>query len=87
MPQLNACTETYGFKRMGIIDANGITTTTDGYKQDLSYRDFYQDGMKGISGITNSLSDTIGSNPESINVFSVPIYNHSNEVEGVMFAT
>lgn len=87
MPQLNACTETYGFKRMGIVDANGITTTTDGYKQDLSYRDFYQDGMKGISCITNSLTDMIGSNPESINVFSVPIYNQSNEVEGVLFAT
>ena len=87
MPQLKACAETYGFKRMGIVNANGITTTTDGYKQDLSYRDFYQDGMNGLPGITNSLTDSIGSNPESINVFSVPFYNQSNEVDGVLFAT
>ena len=40
---LKVYTDTYRFKRIGIIDRQGITTTTDGYRQDLSFRDFYQD--------------------------------------------
>lgn len=87
MPQLVACTEIYEFKRMGIIDADGVATTTDGYAQDLSYRDFYQDGMLGLSGITNSLTDSIGDTPESINVFSVPVYTQDGRTQGVLFAT
>ena len=84
---LKAYTDTYHFKRIGIIDRQGITTTTDGYRQDLSFRDFYQDGMKGISGITNNITDAVGDVHESINVFSVPIYNAQNEIDGVLYAT
>ncbi len=84
---LKTYTDTYHFKRIGIIDRQGITTTTDGYRQDLSFRDFYQDGMKGISGITNNITDAVGDVHESINVFSVPIYNAQNEVDGVLYAT
>ena len=79
---LKVYTDTYRFKRIGIIDRQGITTTTDGYRQDLSFRDFYQDGMKGISGITNNITDAVGDVHESINVFSVPIYNAQNEIDG-----
>lgn len=84
---LKVYTDTYRFKRIGIIDRQGITTTTDGYRQDLSFRDFYQDGMKGLSGITNNITDAVGDVHESINVFSVPIYNAQNEVDGVLYAT
>ena len=87
IPSLKACADIYEFKRMGIVDKDGVTTTTDGYTQDLSYRDFYQDGMKGISSITNSLTDSIGDVHESINVFSVPIYNAEGDVDGVLYAT
>lgn len=53
--------------------------------QDLSEREFFHDGMKGISGVTFTLQDHIGSK-EPINVFSVPVYQNGS-VCGVLFAT
>lgn len=75
----------YQFKRIGFIAANGHVITTDGYTQDLSEREFFHDGMKGISGVTSTLQDHIGSK-EPISVFSVPVYQNGS-VYGVLFAT
>ena len=72
---------------MGIVDASGIVCTTDGYAKDLSYREFYQDGMNGLAGITTTLSDSLGSDTEPINVFSVPVFNQNETIVGVLFAT
>lgn len=80
--------ENYGFKRMGYIDLDGIAYTTDGYTQNISYRDFYQQSLAGNSVITDAMEDAIGDVHELINVISVPICNvHTDEVTGVLFAT
>ena len=84
--QLNSFVSTYEFKRIGFISPDGQVVTTDGYVQDLSSREFFKDGMQGLPGITNTLQDRIGT-PEPINVFSVPVYNQSNAIIGVLFAT
>ena len=80
--------EVYNFKRMGFIDLNGIAKTTDGFEKDLSFREFYQIGLKGESFITASLQDTIGDSTEDmINILSVPVYDINGEIKGVLFAT
>lgn len=84
--QLGSFVNTYQFKRIGFISPDGQVVTTDGYKQDLSSRAFFQEGMQGLPGISNTLQDRIGS-PEPINVFSIPVYNQNNEIMGVLFAT
>lgn len=84
--QLGSFVNTYQFKRIGFISPDGQVTTTDGYTQDLSSRAFFQEGMQGLPGISNTLQDRIGS-PEPINVFSIPVYNQNNEIMGVLFAT
>ena len=84
--QLGSFVNTYQFKRIGFISPDGQVVTTDGYVQDLSSRDFFRDGMQGLPGISNTLQDRIGS-PEPINVFSIPVYNQSNAIIGVLFAT
>ena len=84
--QLGSFVNTYQFKRIGFVDPDGQVTTTDGYTQDLSSRAFFQEGMQGLPGISNTLQDRIGS-PEPINVFSIPVYNQNNEIMGVLFAT
>lgn len=78
----------YNFKRMGFIDLNGIAKTTDGFEKDLSFREFYQIGLKGESFITESLQDTVGDHTEDmINILSVPVYDNKGEIKGVLFAT
>lgn len=86
MKQYQTFVDTYQFKRIGFVSAEGEVITTDGFKQDLSERDFYQDGMKGYSDITDTLSDHIGK-AEPINVFSIPVYTSDNTICGVLFAT
>lgn len=80
--------EVYNFKRMGFVDLNGIAKTTDGFEKDLSFREFYQIGLKGESFITASLLDTVGDHTEDmINILSVPVYDNKGEIKGVLFAT
>lgn len=80
--------EVYNFRRMGFVDLNGIAKTTDGFEKDLSFREFYQIGLKGESFITESLPETIGDYTEDmINILSVPVYDNKGEIKGVLFAT
>ena len=80
--------EVYNFRRMGFVDINGIAKTTDGFEKDLSFREFYQVGLKGESFITESLPETIGDYTEDmINILSVPVYDNKGEIKGVLFAT
>ena len=80
--------EVYNFRRMGFVDLNGIAKTTDGFEKDLSFREFYQVGLKGESFITESLQETIGDSTEDmINILSVPVYDNKGEIKGVLFAT
>lgn len=80
--------EVYNFRRMGFVDFNGIAKTTDGFEKDLSFREFYQVGLKGESFITESLQETIGDSTEDmINILSVPVYDNKGEIKGVLFAT
>ena len=84
--QLGSFVSTYEFKRIGFVSPDGQVISTDGYVQDLSSRDFFKDGMQGLPGITNTLQDRLGT-PEPINVFSIPVYDQSDSIVGVLFAT
>lgn len=86
MAQLTAYTDRYGFKRMTITSPDGLAVTTDGYIRDLSYQDFYQDALNGISGISVPLTDALGT-PEPIIIFCVPVYGEDGSVEHVLSAT
>lgn len=84
---LKTYVDIYDLKRMGFVNADGMVNTTDGYRQDLSFRDFFVRGMQGEATITGVIEDSIGE-AEDINVFSVPVYQKNTEnVEGVLFAT
>lgn len=85
---LEPLTDTYQFKRTGFIDENGIAYTTDGYKRDLSFREFLKQAMQGNFYIAGPVDDTLGDKEEKITVFSVPVYGKKNgEIKGALFAT
>lgn len=87
LTKLEPLTEIYHFKRIGFVFPNGKAYTTDGYHQDLSFREFFKKGMQGHSFITGVMTDSIGKE-EKINVFSTPVYSIGNEeIAGVLFAT
>lgn len=84
---LKSVLDIYHLKRIGFIDPDGTTYTTDGYNVNLSFREFFQKGMKGEEFITDVMTDALGEK-EPINVISVPVYNKDEtEVSGVLFAT
>lgn len=87
LKRLDSYIDTYHFKRIGYIDQKGIAKTTDGHLQDLSFRDFYKQSMKGQTVVTGVLSDALDNTNDDINVFSVPVYDTHQKVVGVLFAT
>ncbi len=76
----------YQFKRMGIIQADGTAHTTDGYVSDVSNMEAFRYGREGLPTITEGFQDSIGI-PETIHVFSYPLFNDAGEFMGVVFAT
>lgn len=84
---MDAYSDSYLFKRMGYITPDGMSITTDGYTQDLSFREYFQKGMKGHPDITGVLTEIMGE-PERINVFSVPVTDKlTQEVMGVLYVS
>lgn len=72
------------FKRMGIVDLEGVGRTTDGLIMDLSDRDYFLKGLNGYSSISGTIIDK--SDGKEINVFSAPIIKEG-EVVALLFAT
>ncbi len=72
-------------KRFGIADKNGNAITSDHQTFNIQYREYFQKSLKGESSSSSTLIDYVDSLP--INVYSVPLYNQSQEVTGVLFAT
>ena len=86
--KLQGFVETYQFKRIGYIAADGTAETTDGYRLNMSDRDFFQQSMWGKNFLTDAFEDRIDTSHETINVFSVPVYEKERKtVKGVLFAT
>lgn len=75
----------YQFKRIGYIEYDGTTHTSDGFTRNLSFRDFFKKSISGEYVISNILEDTIGKK-EDINVLSVPLYENG-KIIGVFFGT
>ncbi len=78
--------DVYNFKRVGFIYPDGKAYTTDGYEQNLQFREYFKSAMAGKSSISTAMLDTLGEE-ELINVFSVPVYKvDGSTVAGVLFA-
>lgn len=77
----------YGLKRIGFVRPDGTAFTTDGYEQNLSFREFFAHSMNGNRYIANRLLDRMGKSGY-INVFSVPVFSKKDSrVVGVLFST
>lgn len=90
MDSTKAFVENYRFKRIGFIYPIGMAYTTDGYIQDMSYLEFFQNGMEGRVTITDAQKDIVGNEEKYVNWLSVPVYSNYRydvPVEGVLFAT
>ncbi len=78
----------YHLKRMGIIYADGTCYTTDGYVQNMAFREFFKVSMTGKKYVSDIMEDRIGNKHELINVLSVPVYGAGHrKVVAVLFAT
>ncbi len=70
-----------GFELLRFIAINGDDYTTEGMKANLSDRDYFQDGLKGNTGVTSVLSSRV-TNETQIG-FYTPVY-YQGQIIGVM---
>lgn len=73
----------YDLKRFAFSFPNGNSYSTDGGKENLSFRQFYQDGMKGNCAITGVLSDALLEEHSAVNVMTIPVYAKDGSIAGV----
>lgn len=86
--KLQGFVETYQFKRMGYIAADGMAETTDGYHLDMLDRELFKQSMQGRKYLTDTVADCVDASNENVNAFSVPVYEKDQKtVKGVLFAT
>lgn len=70
-------------KRFAFSFPGGMSYSTDGGVEDLSYREFYQQGMNGHCCITGILSDALQEAHTPINIMTIPVYDNAGKINGV----
>lgn len=85
-----AFVDNYRFKRLGFIYPIGLAYSTDGYIPDMSYLDFFENGMAGRITITDARQDVLCDDDSYVCWLSVPVYGENRRadpVAGVLFAS
>lgn len=82
---LNQLAKRDGVKRYGIADLDGNAVTSDSKTFNIADRQYFQTSLQGKHVTSDTIVDY--TDGESINVYSVPIYNAQEEITGVLFAT
>ena len=72
-------------KRFGIADLAGNVRTSDQQVFNIKDRDYFQKSLHGEKVKSNSMKDFVDG--EQIIVYSVPLYNKDDQINGVFFAT
>ncbi len=80
---LNDIITRYDFKRMGIINKDGIGYATDGYRFDYSGKDFFNKALNGEIVVSGKLKDVADN--DDIIIFCAPVYINGN-VKELVFA-
>lgn len=75
--------EEFHLKRFAYCFPGGMTYSTDGGRENLSYRLFYKEGMKGNAYITGVLVDALLTEDAPVNVVTIPVYDADKQVSGV----
>lgn len=75
--------EAFHLKRFAYCFPDGTTYSTDGDITDLSYREFYQQGMDGKNALTGVLSDALRQEHDQVNVMTVPVKEEDGSISGV----
>lgn len=72
-------------KRFGIADVSGNVITSDRKSFNIKEREYFQRSLHGEKVKSNSMSDVVDG--EQIIVYSVPLYDKKDYINGVFFAT
>lgn len=76
--------ESHLFTRIAITMPDGISYTSDHYQHDSSTREYYLEGMKGNSYVSDLTTSTI--DQSDVIIMSVPVYKETG-IAGVLRAT
>lgn len=85
-----AFVDNYRFNRLGFIYPIGMAYSTDGYIPDMSYLDFFKNGMAGRVTITDAQQDVLHGQDSLVCWLGVPVYGENRRadpVAGVLFAS
>jgi signal transduction histidine kinase len=76
---------TLDIKRFKVIDRNGVSRSTDGITEDVSYRDYYKKALQGVPNVSDLLRSTI--DDSLVICCSVPIRDKNSNILGVLSYT
>lgn len=79
--------ESFGLKRIGYIDINGIAHGTSGREMNLSYRKFFEDGMAGKTSISGDVRDAMDDAHDHVIIFTMPLRDSNDQVDGIVGLT
>lgn len=83
LKSFNIFLDEYNLKRFAYAFPDGTSYSTDGGVAELSYREFFKQGMKGKASITGIMKDALNESHALINVMTIPVYDGDESVEGV----
>lgn len=85
--RLQGMANSYNFRRMGYVAADGTLCASDGYVQDMSDFEFFRQGMAGEPTLTEGLDEWADEELKHISRMAIPVYNEGEtEVIGVFYA-
>lgn len=73
----------FSLKRFAYCFMDGMTYSSDGGVEDLSYRDFFVQGREGKGYITGVLTDALKEEHTPVNVMTIPVWDENGNVSGV----
>lgn len=79
--------DSFHLKRFAYCFPDGVAYSTDGEVTDLSYREFYKQGMKGKCALSGVLSDALRAEHSQVNVMTIPIFDENENISGVFGLT
>lgn len=77
-------TEQNGFKRMGLVEPNGVASLSDGFLLDLAGQPHFEKALSGEPAISDRIADSV--DKKDIIVLAVPVFSNG-KISRVMFAS
>lgn len=73
------------YVRFGVMEADGVSLTTDDLVIELADREFFKQALEGNTTLSDTLTDR--KTGKLINVYATPVYDEKGEIYAILYGT